>query len=318
MLATAALIVGIVRDVIAWPSYRVEVLDELGLPYLAVDPGKHTTRKGWLTRDQHFDRSPFTCDIDAPLWRTSSSEREMSLREVAWHTAWFFRKAIRRVSDPFSYRLLFSVLEGRTPSLLELPDRPPAYDDIGRSIRWGTVLPELDHYAGAMATDLAANAERSWTEEEETEEEEEREFPMVRPRAKPELIRSAQPLRRANDIPERLAAPWTTAQPDRRTSARKGNADRRRALNRYSQAPLERSRYEEVFVRLARGETLHVDGVSFHPVRIRGWYEAELENERGERQVISIDQLADHPELWHEVDRATDPDDADPSYSLHK
>ena len=48
----------------------------------------------------------------------------MSLRQIAQETAWFFRKSIRRYSDPFSFRLLFAVLDGRAPSLLELVDRP--------------------------------------------------------------------------------------------------------------------------------------------------------------------------------------------------
>ena len=60
--------------------------------------------------------------------------------------AWFFRKSIRRFSDPFSFRLLFAVLDGRAPSLLELVDRPAAYEDVGRLCRWGMVIHELKNY----------------------------------------------------------------------------------------------------------------------------------------------------------------------------
>jgi len=42
-----------------------------------------------------------------------------------------FRDAIRRVSDPFSYRLLLSVMRGETPSLLDLDDRPAALTTWG-------------------------------------------------------------------------------------------------------------------------------------------------------------------------------------------
>ena len=126
MLATATLIVGIVRDVISWPSYDLSLLEKLSIPIIAgVVPGKHTTRKGWLTKDFHYERSPYTCDINEPIWTTQYGEKK-SLREIGKDVAWFFRKSIRTYSDPFSFRLLFAIYEGRAPSLLELsdPSRP--------------------------------------------------------------------------------------------------------------------------------------------------------------------------------------------------
>jgi hypothetical protein len=147
MIATAALIVGIVREVISWPSYELSLIDTLGLPVVdGVVPGKHTTRKGWLTKDFHYPRSPYTCDIDAPIWHTRQGEI-MSLREMGRRVAWFFRKSIRRYSDPFSLRLLFAILDGSAPSMLELHDRPLAYEDVGRLCRWGMVLPELQSFS---------------------------------------------------------------------------------------------------------------------------------------------------------------------------
>jgi hypothetical protein len=62
---------------------------------------------------------------------------------MARETAWVFRRSIRRYSDPFSFRLLFAILRGRSPSLLELPDRPSAYEDVGRLCRWGMVISAL-------------------------------------------------------------------------------------------------------------------------------------------------------------------------------
>jgi hypothetical protein len=156
MAATTALIVGIVRDVIAWPSYRVEELETRGLPVLKnVTPGKHETRNGWITRDFHFPQSPFTTPVDAKAWPLTDS-RVLSMREIALEIATHFRDSIRTWSDPFSNRILFSVLRGETPSLLDLGDRPAAYDDVGRAIRWGTTLPELRNYAdgGQRAADL--------------------------------------------------------------------------------------------------------------------------------------------------------------------
>ncbi|MEA2488246.1 MAG: hypothetical protein QOH21_38, partial [Acidobacteriota bacterium] len=145
MAATTALIVGIVREVITWPSYRVEELAARKIATLAeVTPGKHATRNGWILRDFHFPRSPFTTSIDDASWPTTDG-RTLSLRAIALEIATYFRDSIRQMSDPFSYRLLYSVLRGETPSLLDLDDRPPGYDNVGRAVRWGSSLPELEN-----------------------------------------------------------------------------------------------------------------------------------------------------------------------------
>src|ERR1051326_8165646 len=175
MAATVAMIVGIVREVITWRSYRVGVLEEHGVPILAgVTPAPHASRKGWAVRAQNFPRNPFASDIDAAQWRTTTG-RAMSLRRIALATASAFRDSIRTLADPFSYRLLFSVLRGETPSLLDLDDRPAAYDDVGRVTRWGSVLPELRNFAALMR-------------DEEADE---------------------LPRRRRADVEEKLAPPWS-------------------------------------------------------------------------------------------------------------
>jgi len=155
MIATASLAVGIVRAVIAWPSYELDELDKRGIPLIAgVVPGKHTTRKGWLTKDfQYPGQSPFTTDLDARVWRMKDGTL-MSMRAIARKIAWQFRVSIRRHADPFTVRHLFAILSGRAPSMLELPDRPPAYDDVGRLIRWGMVLPPLEALALGRAPDM--------------------------------------------------------------------------------------------------------------------------------------------------------------------
>jgi hypothetical protein len=152
MVATASLVVGITREVMSWPSYSLSWLDRLPIPTVAgVVPGKHTTRQGWLTKDYHYPRSPFTSDLDDPVWKARDG-RVMSLRTMARRGAWYFRRSIRRYSDPFSFRLLFGVLSGRAPSLLELEDRPGAYEDVGRLCRWGAVLPALKARAQGRTT----------------------------------------------------------------------------------------------------------------------------------------------------------------------
>jgi hypothetical protein len=156
MMATAALIVGVVRDVMAWPSYELEELDLRPIPVVAgVVPGKHTTRKGWLTKDFQYPQSPYTCDIDARIWEARDGSR-MTLRDMARKVAWYFRHGIRRYSDPFTVRHLFAIVSGRAPSMLELPDRPAAYEDVGRLCAWGTVLPGLEEIArGTLASPSA-------------------------------------------------------------------------------------------------------------------------------------------------------------------
>jgi hypothetical protein len=156
MIATATLIVGIVREVLTWPSYSLDLLDRLPIPTVAgLVPGKHTTRKGWLTKDFQYPHSPYTSDVDAPLFPVRDGRR-LSVRQIAREVAWYFRHSIRRHSDPFSFRLLFAVLEGRLRSMLELPDRPAAYEDVGELCRWGMVLPDLARPRATAAATAAA------------------------------------------------------------------------------------------------------------------------------------------------------------------
>lgn len=130
MATTVALIVGIVRDVIEWPSYLLSEIGKRGIPLIAgVEPGRHPSRKGWITRDFHFPQNPFTADIDAAEWETTDGRR-LSLRRIALEITEHFRSGIERYADADSVRRLFSLLEGSAASLLDLDDRPAAYDDI--------------------------------------------------------------------------------------------------------------------------------------------------------------------------------------------
>jgi hypothetical protein len=142
MIATATLIVGIVREVMRWPSFQLSALERVGVPVLAgFQPVPHTTRKGWLARHDCFARNPFESDVDAPIWQTTDG-RTLALRELAGLTTRYFWPSIRRISDPFTLRLIGSVLRGRAPSLLELPDRPESYGDVGRGVMWDNLFPE--------------------------------------------------------------------------------------------------------------------------------------------------------------------------------
>jgi hypothetical protein len=270
MAATTALIVGIVRDVITWPSYRVEELAKRGIAVPAdVNPGRHATRNGWVARAMHFPRDPFATPIDAQTWRTIDG-RTRSMREIALDVATHFRDSIKRWSDPFSYRVLFAVLTGAMPSLLNLADRPSAYDDVGREVRWGSTIPELRNLEGAMRDEV-----------------------------------NDSPRRRRADVEERLAPPWRGESVGRREHRllparveRRASNDRRREAPAPLSPRLARSAYERVFRQLASGKRLHIGREVLTPVAVRGWYHAVFINGRGEERVLSIDDVLAHRDKW--------------------
>jgi hypothetical protein len=142
MIATGTLITGIVREVMTWKSFELETLEETGLPVIRdFSPMPHTSRQGWLARNDCYPRDPFRSDVDAPIWETRGGET-MSLREIAGRITRYFWRPIRRISDPFTFRLIGSVMRGRAPSLLDLSDRPEEYEDVGRLCTWENLFPE--------------------------------------------------------------------------------------------------------------------------------------------------------------------------------
>jgi hypothetical protein len=144
MIATATLIVGIVREVMRWPSFELEMLERVGLPVVrGFRPMPHTSRKGWLARFNCYPANPFTSDIDADPWELQGGGAA-TLRQIGGRIVRHFWRPIRRISDPFTFRLIGSVIRGRAPSLLELDDRPPEYEDVGRLCTWDNLFPERE------------------------------------------------------------------------------------------------------------------------------------------------------------------------------
>jgi hypothetical protein len=141
MIATAALIVGVVREVMKWPSYELAELARHDIPVIGgFSPMPHTSRKGWLARFTCYPENPFTCDIDSEMWRTQR-HGELSLRGIAGRTVHHFLRPIRRICDPFTFRLIGAVMGGRSPSLLDLEDRPEEYEDVGKLCSWDGQFP---------------------------------------------------------------------------------------------------------------------------------------------------------------------------------
>ncbi len=141
MIATATLIVAVVREVMTWPSYELAELSRHDIPVISdFQPMPHTSRKGWLARFDCYAKSPFTCDIDGSMWPTQR-HGDLSLRAIAGRIVRHFQRAIRRIADPFTLRLIGSVMRGHSPSLLDLDDRPPAYENVGKLCAWDETSP---------------------------------------------------------------------------------------------------------------------------------------------------------------------------------
>jgi hypothetical protein len=321
MIAVAAVVVGIIREVMSWPSYRLTLLRQLPIPTIAgVIPGRHTTRKGWLTKDFHYPQSPFTSDIDERMW-TVRDGRTLSLRRIAAETIWFFRKSIRQFADPFTYRLVFSILDGATPSMLDLGDRPRAYDDVGRLCSWGKVIDELRQFEY-----LQLPPDPEWSEYVHTRQSARTE--ALESSARAALLKGADPAKQSpgtqpesgngNDVDyaarqRNLRSARATllegAGIDRRgaKSRRAGLPERRKGSDRrQKQAPtpfpdrrLTRSTYEQVFLRLVSGRKLSLNGQLFTPIGMKGWYHALFRSETtGKQRLMTIDQLVRRLDDW--------------------
>src|SRR5687768_3275381 len=141
MIATGTFITGVVREVMTWPSFELSELKKHDIPVIAdYAPMPHTSRKGWLARFDCYPANPFEQHIDNYEWKTTSGD-ELSLRTMGGRITRTFWRSIRRLSDPFTFRLIGSVMRGRAPSLLDLADRPPEYDDVGRLCDWDDLFP---------------------------------------------------------------------------------------------------------------------------------------------------------------------------------
>ncbi|MDQ3169252.1 MAG: hypothetical protein M3Q55_03810, partial [Acidobacteriota bacterium] len=144
MIAAGTLIAGIVHDVATWSDLSLDALEARGIPVIeGFTPCPHTSRKGWLARFDCYPANPFTAGGNEPRWpvRVNGRRTHWSLRRLARRVFAEFHRPIAALSDPFSFRLIRSVLSGRAPSLLDLPTRPAAYEDAGRLCQWEDLFP---------------------------------------------------------------------------------------------------------------------------------------------------------------------------------
>lgn len=144
MIAAGTLITGIVREVATWDDVSIDALEARNIPVIeGFEPCPHTSRKGWLARHSCYPENPFAAEPDDPIWpvRVNGRRTHWSMRRLARRVFVEFRKPIAEYADPFSFRLIRAVLSGHAPSLLDLPDRPAAYDDAGRLCEWEDLFP---------------------------------------------------------------------------------------------------------------------------------------------------------------------------------
>jgi hypothetical protein len=136
MAAAATFIAGVTLAVARWPDFGCEQIQARGIPIIAdFAPRPHTSRKGYLARFDCFPANPFDSDPNEPVWNTDGG-RLLSLRQIASIVAAKFRSSIRAVSDNPVRRHLFAVFAGRARSLMDFPERPSSYQDVGRTIDW--------------------------------------------------------------------------------------------------------------------------------------------------------------------------------------
>ena len=139
MEATVAFLAGVISEVAGWSEERLSpvALAARGLPVIAgFRPGKHTSRKGWRAHADDFLRNPFRADPNRRDWLLIDG-RSASLRQIACEVLTVFRHGVLRFADRATFVHLREVLEGTARSLLDFPERPAAYEDVGRQIDWG-------------------------------------------------------------------------------------------------------------------------------------------------------------------------------------
>jgi hypothetical protein len=134
MIAAGSFIAGVIRSTMSRRPGELRRVTA-AVPLLrGFEPMRHTSRRGWLARFDCFPANPFTCDVDADTWATTRGP--LTLRAIARHIFQTFARAIARIADPATMRLIASILNDNGPSLLALQARPLAYDDVGRMSVW--------------------------------------------------------------------------------------------------------------------------------------------------------------------------------------
>lgn len=137
MLATCAFVAGVVQTVLRWQDFGLRQLNRHAVPRLTpFRLRKHSSRRGWRVTTESLSRNPFTADPNAEVWKLRNG-RTVTLREIASETLKPFRRHVQRISDSDTLEHIAAVFAGNARSLLDFPERPKSYDNVGRKIDWG-------------------------------------------------------------------------------------------------------------------------------------------------------------------------------------
>jgi hypothetical protein len=140
-----AFVTAVIRETMRWPDYGHDVLAREGIPVIAgYAPMKHTSRQGWLARKDCYPADPFALGPEAP-WAVLpllSGEETLTLRDIGARIGRRFEQPLEAIAGRATARFVHDVLTGRAPSLLDLADRPPEYEDVGRGALWDDLFPE--------------------------------------------------------------------------------------------------------------------------------------------------------------------------------
>jgi hypothetical protein len=135
-IATAAVVAAAVREVADWKHHDVAELERRGYPVIAgFRPVPHTSRHGWLARYSCFEPDPFRARPDEAAWHTAGGDR-VSVRSATRSVVARLLPRLREIATPDTLALIRRVLARRRASLLDLDDRPEAYEDVGRDGPW--------------------------------------------------------------------------------------------------------------------------------------------------------------------------------------
>jgi hypothetical protein len=136
MLATCTFIAGVVQGILKWDDYELSRIAEHAIPELVpFRLRKHSSRRGWRALASSLQHDLFNCDPNEPIWNLRDGRTE-SLRGIATEILSSFRREIRRLGDRETLRHIEAVFAGEARSLLDFPDRPAAYEDVGHGINW--------------------------------------------------------------------------------------------------------------------------------------------------------------------------------------
>jgi hypothetical protein len=135
---TAALVAAAAREVAGWKDLDLDLaaLGRKGYPVLeGFHPVPHTSRRGWLARFSCFDPDPFRIPPGTRAWRTTRGDT-VSVRSATRRVVSRLLPALRAIATAETLAVIRGVTAGRRRSLLDLPDRPATYEDVGRDGPW--------------------------------------------------------------------------------------------------------------------------------------------------------------------------------------